>query len=326
RSSRRGSSQARQTRSSRRLSIRQPPSAPSAQASTSRSASSRVRSPASALGSWAASTSAVERAEPAPSSIRQFEASSQEAGAPRRGLSAPRPARAAPGPSAPRRSGGPRERPRHSTRGPPPSRGGARHRARGRGPRESPPSRGAPPRPPAGGSRRPSGARLLVRRARGVRARGPWRDASYHGSGRGRGRGTLPRGGGMRYRLAPDEGSAERLRAQAGRYWNAHPIAVDSVDFTPGSRESFEAIYARWRETIDEHRERFLESCRGRRVLEVGCGTARDGRFLIENGIDYRAVDASRRSLALAREHFSQQGLPARFTNAHATALPFADG
>jgi SAM-dependent methyltransferase len=122
------------------------------------------------------------------------------------------------------------------------------------------------------------------------------------------------------------EQSAQRRRAEAGRYWNAHPIAVDSVDFEPGSRESFEAIYARWRETIDEHRARFLEACRGRRVLEVGCGTARDGRFLTEHGIDYRAVDASRRSLALAHAHFSQQGLPARFANADATALPFADG
>ena len=120
-------------------------------------------------------------------------------------------------------------------------------------------------------------------------------------------------------------GTARSLRAEAGRYWNAHPIAVDSVDLAPGSRESFDALYARWRETIDEHRERFLESCRGRRVLEVGCGTARDGRFLVENGIDYRAIDASRRSLALAREHFSQQGLPTRFANADATALPFAD-
>ena len=124
----------------------------------------------------------------------------------------------------------------------------------------------------------------------------------------------------------PDDGASRRLRADAGRYWNAHPIAVDSVEFPPGSRESFDALYARWRETIDEHRERFLAACRGRRVLEVGCGTARDGRYLVENGIDYRAVDASRRSLAFAREHFSQRGLPARFANADATSLPFADG
>jgi ubiquinone/menaquinone biosynthesis C-methylase UbiE len=122
------------------------------------------------------------------------------------------------------------------------------------------------------------------------------------------------------------DGEAARLRAEAGRYWNAHPIGVDSVEFPPGSRESFDALYARWRETIDEHRERFLAACRGQRVLEVGCGTACDGRYLVENGVDYRAVDASRRSLALAREHFSQQGLPARFANADATALPFADG
>jgi ubiquinone/menaquinone biosynthesis C-methylase UbiE len=117
-----------------------------------------------------------------------------------------------------------------------------------------------------------------------------------------------------------------RKRREARRYWNEHPISVDSVPEQPGTRESFDALYERWSAEIDAMRLEFLESCRGARVLEVGCGIAQDGRFLTENGIDYCAVDYSRASLRLAREHFRQHDLPARFTNADATSLPFRDG
>jgi len=115
-------------------------------------------------------------------------------------------------------------------------------------------------------------------------------------------------------------------RGEAQRYWDAHPIAVDSVSYQPGTRESFEALSARWSEGIDASRREFLESCRGKRVLEVGCGIAREGRFLVENGVDYRGVDYSLASLRLASAHMIQRGLPARFANADGTSLPFSDG
>jgi SAM-dependent methyltransferase len=117
-----------------------------------------------------------------------------------------------------------------------------------------------------------------------------------------------------------------RKRREAQRYWNAHPISVDSVPQERGTREAFDALYARWSAEIDAERVAFVEQCRGRRVLEVGCGIAMDGRLLTENGVDYRAVDYSLESLKLAREHFAQQGLPGPFANADATSLPFADG
>ena len=109
------------------------------------------------------------------------------------------------------------------------------------------------------------------------------------------------------------------------RYWDAHPISTDSVPYQAGTRESFEAIYEKWRATIDQMRLDFLESCHGRKVLEVGCGIGKDARFLTENGIDYTGIDYSFRTLQLAQQHFDFVGLPKRFTNADATTLPFAD-
>jgi len=110
------------------------------------------------------------------------------------------------------------------------------------------------------------------------------------------------------------------------RYWDAHPISTDSVPYEAGTRESFQAIYDNWKQTIDGMRLEFLESCRGRKVLEVGCGIGKDARFLTENGIDYTGLDYSFRTLGLAQKHFDYAGLRKRFVNGDAAALPFPDG
>jgi ubiquinone/menaquinone biosynthesis C-methylase UbiE len=118
---------------------------------------------------------------------------------------------------------------------------------------------------------------------------------------------------------------AQEEKQDLRRYWDAHPISTDSVPYEPGSRESFEAIYEKWKHTIDGMRLEFLESCRGRKVLEVGCGIGKDARFLTENGIAYTGLDYSFRTLGLAQKHFEYAGLPKRFVNGDAVALPFAD-
>ena len=118
---------------------------------------------------------------------------------------------------------------------------------------------------------------------------------------------------------------AGREKAALRQYWDAHPISTDSVPYEPGTRESFEAIYGKWKQTIDRMRLDFLESCRGRKVLEVGCGIGKDARFLTENGIDYTGLDYSFRTLGLAHKHFDFAGLRKRFVNGDAVALPFAD-
>lgn len=69
----------------------------------------------------------------------------------------------------------------------------------------------------------------------------------------------------------------------------------------------------------------FLASCKGKRVLEIGCGIGKDARFLLENGVDYWGIDFSQRTLALAAQHLSFRGLSNRLVCADAAALPFAD-
>jgi ubiquinone/menaquinone biosynthesis C-methylase UbiE len=123
--------------------------------------------------------------------------------------------------------------------------------------------------------------------------------------------------------LDTQRGSA--TATQVRDYWNAHPLTVDRVPYAVGSPESIEAIYERWKEGIDEHRLRFLDLCRGKRILEVGCGIGVDARWLIENGIDYRGVDYSFRSLQLCRKMLDAANLRCDWVNGDAAALPFAD-
>lgn len=117
----------------------------------------------------------------------------------------------------------------------------------------------------------------------------------------------------------------EDQRAAVRRYWDAHPIATDSVPFERGTAQSFDAIYLHWRRNMDPAALSFLESCVERRFLEVGCGIAVDGRYLASQGVDYHAVDLSRESLRLAQQQFRLNALSGRFANADATRLPFAD-
>lgn len=69
----------------------------------------------------------------------------------------------------------------------------------------------------------------------------------------------------------------------------------------------------------------FLDSCRGKRLLEIGCGIGIDGRYFSSIGVKYQAVDLSRESLRLAQSHFAMKQFSAKFSNADATRLPFAD-
>jgi SAM-dependent methyltransferase len=117
----------------------------------------------------------------------------------------------------------------------------------------------------------------------------------------------------------------EQRRTQTRRYWDAHPIATDSVPYERGTIDSFDAIFARWEQAMTPRRLEFLDSCRGKRLLEIGCGIGIDGRYLSSIGAQYQAADLSRQSLRLAQRHFALKGLAPRFANADATRLPFAD-
>jgi ubiquinone/menaquinone biosynthesis C-methylase UbiE len=125
--------------------------------------------------------------------------------------------------------------------------------------------------------------------------------------------------------LRQDPGWADDKRREIRRYWDAHPIATDTVSHAKGTRESFDTIYGRWEADAAGRQHELAELCRGKRVLEVGCGIGIVGRFLSQSGARYHAVDLSRNSLRLARTHFQQHGLPTRLTNGDGASLPFRD-
>lgn len=116
-------------------------------------------------------------------------------------------------------------------------------------------------------------------------------------------------------------------RRDVRRYWNTRPIATESVPYAAGTPESFAALYRAWLEDMERQRRvaNLLHLALGRKTLEVGCGTAREGRFLAHHGVDYTGVDQSRTTIGLARDHFRMAGLQAQFVNADGIALPFPD-
>jgi ubiquinone/menaquinone biosynthesis C-methylase UbiE len=122
--------------------------------------------------------------------------------------------------------------------------------------------------------------------------------------------------------LDDQRGSASRKQVRA--YWDAHPVGSERVPYQVGSPKWVETLYEKWKAGIDDHRLKFLESCRGKRVLEVGSGIGVDARYLIENGIDYQGLDYSFQSLQLSRKMVEAGNLSGRWVNGDATALPFA--
>ena len=127
-----------------------------------------------------------------------------------------------------------------------------------------------------------------------------------------------PAAGGVARRPA---GDAESVRANR-RWWDAaapaylaeHGADLGDVDFLwcpEGLREA------------DAH---LLGEVGGRRVLEIGCGSAPCARWLRTAGADVVALDLSAGMLARAAELNRSTGLSVPLIQAEASGLPLADG
>ncbi|HVA59893.1 MAG TPA: class I SAM-dependent methyltransferase [Mycobacteriales bacterium] len=79
-------------------------------------------------------------------------------------------------------------------------------------------------------------------------------------------------------------------------------------------------------EGLDEAHARLLGPVRAKRVLEVGCGAAQCGRWLVTEGARVVGADVSARQLDWARRLGSGSGVAVELVQAEATALPFRDG
>jgi SAM-dependent methyltransferase len=127
-----------------------------------------------------------------------------------------------------------------------------------------------------------------------------------------------PAAGGVARRPAGPEESARANRdwwdAAAPAYLAEHGSDLGDADFLwcpEGLREG------------DAH---LLGDVAGRRVLEIGCGSAPCARWLRSAGADVVAFDLSAGMLARAAELNRSTGITVPLVQAEAGALPFADG
>src|SRR5215831_2884589 len=63
----------------------------------------------------------------------------------------------------------------------------------------------------------------------------------------------------------------------------------------------------------------------GSQLLDVGCGSGQLALIAAKDGLDVTGVDIARNLVERARERAQAEGLPARFEEADAEALPFED-
>lgn len=79
-------------------------------------------------------------------------------------------------------------------------------------------------------------------------------------------------------------------------------------------------------EGLDEASAGLLGDVAGRRVLEIGCGAAQCGRWLVRQGADVIAIDLSAGQLAHARRLSAATGIPVPLVQADAGRLPLRAG
>jgi SAM-dependent methyltransferase len=126
-----------------------------------------------------------------------------------------------------------------------------------------------------------------------------------------------PAAGGVARRPA---GDAESARANR-RWWDAAAPAYLAEHGT----DLGDADFLWCPEGVREADARLLGDVAGRRVLEIGCGSAPCARWLREAGADVVAFDISAGMLSRAADLNRSTGIAVPLLQADAGALPFAD-
>lgn len=113
----------------------------------------------------------------------------------------------------------------------------------------------------------------------------------------------------------------EETRIANRRWWDAAApgYQAEHGDFLGDAR------FVWCPEGLEEPQARLLGPVAGRRLLEVGCGAAQCGRWLVANGADVVGVDLSLAQLRHSRELDRRTGLAVPVVLADACALPFPD-
>lgn len=117
-------------------------------------------------------------------------------------------------------------------------------------------------------------------------------------------------------------------KARAREQWGANPCGAHVArDYPFGTREYFEAIetyryavYAPWmKATLG------FDNYRGKRLLEIGCGTGTDLLQFARGGAEVTGLDLTPRSIEVARQRFAVYGCAGTFAIGDAENLAFPD-
>jgi SAM-dependent methyltransferase len=115
--------------------------------------------------------------------------------------------------------------------------------------------------------------------------------------------------------------------ADVREYWNQHIHDLDISTHAPGTPEFFADLDQYHFEKL-HHLPRLIDfaGCRGKRVLDVGCGAGTDLVRFAKQGAIVTGVDISDSAIELARANVAQQGLAADLRVADGERLSFDEG
>jgi SAM-dependent methyltransferase len=124
--------------------------------------------------------------------------------------------------------------------------------------------------------------------------------------------------------IAATSGGATTSSVRA--YWNQHIHDLAITSHPVGSPGFFSDLDQYHFEKL-HHLLRLVpfDGLPGRDVLEVGCGTGVDLVRFARGGARVTGVDLAESAIALARQNFAHQALPARLAVADGERLPFGD-
>jgi SAM-dependent methyltransferase len=122
--------------------------------------------------------------------------------------------------------------------------------------------------------------------------------------------------------VAKRQVSAAETVAANRRWWDA-----DAADYLAEHGDFLGLADFVWcPEGLRESDARLLGELRGRRVLEVGCGSAPCARWLADQGAQAVGLDLSTEMLRYAQDAATETGTSVPLVQADATRMPFADG
>ena len=142
----------------------------------------------------------------------------------------------------------------------------------------------------------------------------------------------------MPFTAVDEEKPHQALQEDNQRWWERHPMVYDNFrgEGVPVTREEFERVDRRffsrcasWFAQAPGGRPFSalipFERLRGKRVLEVGCGSGAHARLLAESGCDLTCVDITQAGVEMTRRRLSLYGLEADVRRMDAERLEFPD-